>query len=951
MKSLKLLAVIVLLTTQAFPQARTWVGTTSTSWTESTNWSPNGVPDSTTDVTINTGTYDPVLSGNVKVNRFTMNSGTFDLNGYTFEAIRYIDVNGGTIEAGLLYARQLLPYSGDVFYMDDAVLNCDIDVRTPRMSFNDCVFNDTVKVEHYAGWVNTNGGNVFNEHVHIIQSGAATKLGSSDVDSLKSTFILEIDAGATGSTWLSGSSGLYLGDDAYIRKWSSGGSLTTEGDVSIDGDLHVGAATGTGVVNVGLAGYPVTISAGHSLKIDTMGYDGGPLKIYELTQVGSAEMDLSEVGNELWLSDCNIGGKLTTSSTELARLYGDNVFNGEVELGKVTVWQGATFHDKVTINASGTTGNNVFMDTVDLTVTTGQLLLGFLGPDTAYGPVTLHNMGTNDVHMNNKGAGSYFAGKVTVYNRNSSNRWLYMSNKAPAVTTYHDIELNRTNGQGIYFFNGTCTVNGGITVGDSAITTGKLYFHKIDQAGSDPVILENVSDNVDVKFYQNSSFNGHVTLEGGNISYLYQATFNGGANLTSKSIPANDCHFGGDTYFTKTGTTNNLTKGNYYGGSLTVTNESNTNYIYLGYQNPDTVMGDLTLSNNGSALLWAASTTELPVMGDVTIDGNGEVRCGHPGVGDYLAFESSGNQTITIGDSVTHRLYRMQVDKPSGNVILKDSLVIDEGLSFSQGRIICQDDGMVTIWDNGTVTGVTDSTYVEGPVKKVGNDAFDFPVGRQGHYMPISLSAPGATTDEFVAEYFNEDVSEIHDFSSKDSTLVFISTNEYWTLNRTKGTSDETVTLSWDETSCDFDTLANLMIAAWDTANSKWVDLGNGATSGDTDSGNIDSDGAATLYSYYALASKDTLDCVPCRADAGEDKSVWFRYSVTIGTDSIPGFMYQWNPFEDLNSNSLSSPIASPLSNIDYHLETTNMVGCKAEDRVTVEVRIPPSMPQCIGAQ
>lgn len=52
-----------------------WTGAQDTSWTNSYNWSSCGVPTSTSDVTINSGTFQPAIASNVTINSLTISSG------------------------------------------------------------------------------------------------------------------------------------------------------------------------------------------------------------------------------------------------------------------------------------------------------------------------------------------------------------------------------------------------------------------------------------------------------------------------------------------------------------------------------------------------------------------------------------------------------------------------------------------------------------------------------------------------------------------------------------------------------------------------------------------------------------------------------------------------------------------------------------------------------------
>jgi hypothetical protein len=160
-----------------------------------------------------------------------------------------------------------------------------------------------------------------------------------------------------------------------------------------------------------------------------------------------------------------------------------------------------------------------------------------------------------------------------------------------------------------------------------------------------------------------------------------------------------------------------------------------------------------------------------------------------------------------------------------------------------------------------TATGANNSSFVSGPVRKTGNQAFVFPTGKISAYAPIAIAAPSINTDQFTAEYFMSDPNISYSTLSKDISINHISKCEYWILNRTTGTSNVKVTLSWDTRSCGVANLSDLKITHWDGA--QWRDLGNGSTTGSTTSGTITTSAAATFYSPFALASISSANPLP----------------------------------------------------------------------------------------
>jgi len=171
-------------------------------------------------------------------------------------------------------------------------------------------------------------------------------------------------------------------------------------------------------------------------------------------------------------------------------------------------------------------------------------------------------------------------------------------------------------------------------------------------------------------------------------------------------------------------------------------------------------------------------------------------------------------------------------------------VLINGDLNLINGIIHTESGKVIKLASGSTLTGGGINSYIDGPMEKIGNSAFRFPVGKNGLYQPVSISAPALATDAFVAEYFNDDPDALYSRSLKEPTLDNIADLEYWTIDRTAGSSDVTVTLEWDgDCSCVVD-LLGLVVAAWD--GTEWTDIGNGATTGDIFNGTITSSSSIT---------------------------------------------------------------------------------------------------------
>lgn len=213
---------------------------------------------------------------------------------------------------------------------------------------------------------------------------------------------------------------------------------------------------------------------------------------------------------------------------------------------------------------------------------------------------------------------------------------------------------------------------------------------------------------------------------------------------------------------------------------------------------------------------------------------------------------STGTQTfgtlvITGGGSIT---------VPSGTQVISNSIDLSNGIFKFNG-------GMLQLLNGATVVNAGAASYVDGQITKFGNQAFTFPLGVNGNYRPINITAPSLPTDNFTARYFYADPSSSYTYTSKDASIDHISRCEYWILDRTGGASSVSVTLSWDPNSCGVSYLPDLLVARWDAGLSQWKNMGNGTTTGNTTAGTVTSGSLVTSFSPFTLASASVLNILP----------------------------------------------------------------------------------------
>ncbi len=212
----------------------------------------------------------------------------------------------------------------------------------------------------------------------------------------------------------------------------------------------------------------------------------------------------------------------------------------------------------------------------------------------------------------------------------------------------------------------------------------------------------------------------------------------------------------------------------------------------------------------------------------------------------------TGGEMQTISGTGTTSFYRASVTKLANNVVLNRQVDIQSSLTFASGLIETSNTNLLRFLAGSAVAGTPSGiSYVSGPVQKIGNTPFIFPIGKAGYYAPAAISAPALITDAFTAEYVNAAGPNRH---LKPPSLDHISACEYWNIERTTGTSDVRVTLSWDTPrSCGIGNLSDLRVAHY-LPTPIWEDLTQGDFAGNTTGTTV----AGTIITPYPVTNFNT---------------------------------------------------------------------------------------------
>lgn len=159
-----------------------WTGSTKYDWATPTNWSPNGVPGITDDVTISNTTNNPVLDQNRSIDDISYSSGTIDLNGYNLT----IDGNANELTSGTI-SNGHANFTGNSSHFKGTIFNCVVYATSSNIYLNGSTFKDTLIINKTgAGENKCDGGNIFEGYTLIENSGSSyLRMAEITGDSLK----------------------------------------------------------------------------------------------------------------------------------------------------------------------------------------------------------------------------------------------------------------------------------------------------------------------------------------------------------------------------------------------------------------------------------------------------------------------------------------------------------------------------------------------------------------------------------------------------------------------------------------------------------------------------------------------------------------------------------------------------------------------------------------------
>lgn len=916
----------------------TWAGVASGAWTTAANWTPNGVPGNGDAVVFNNGTAVTVTAvPSVNLRSVTM-TGAGAVT-WQSSANRTINVGftGATNPVFSVAAGKQLNFSGTA---NDIVLNirsgftatvggtivfsgtANVNHRLTAEAVNAITFQNGSMFQAFTNFIGNpfgasgvNGSVVFQNGAVFEQYEGSNPFGAGATDNI---VVFQTGSWYKYKNTSTGATPVATGRTFSNYEYDNGISRTITGASSIIMDQLV---VTSGTLNFNMTGTPghtirgnISIAAGASLNF-------APASAGTVNLSGSASQTVSG-GGTLTIGDfatinvtnttavfvqknINCTGTLTVASNGRLEFVDENYVAGT---GTFTLQNNATLGigSAAGITTAGTAAGNVRTTTRNFISNAHYLYNGSVNQVTGNGmpatvslisvsnstqvTLTTNNTTTNRINLN---TGFFLSGNGQTLNIAPGGEVYSAGGRNP----------NDPNAGTIAFLGGgqTFAISNGLPELYSVIINGSVDFNGITTNSA--TILNrlqlNAGSNVtDAPFYNTGS--SLVYSTGGNYDrnvewgsagaqgYPHHVIVQGNTtvNLNNNPIVPTELSIAGD-----------LTLGNSTGWGRVNLN--------AGMAKPLQVRGNLIIGNTDANAATSELTLSSAIGGDLWLHGN-FTRYNNSFYTDNsraVYFLGSANTTVntpnvTITPGVPTQNFsfvRLNKSVPSADVTLNCPVGINNELALQSGTITSSNTNLLVMYDNSTVAGMnygtftsggSDNSFVNGPMKKIGNDAFVFPVGKLyasnplggspvGGHRLIAMSAPANTTDEFTAQFYVANANLVGPIVAPAAPqLVWVSRCEYWRLEKnTPAAATVNVTLSWNASSnCNVSYVTNLsrlVIAgntstaysafSYNTGTGNWNTMGATSTTGTTGAGTITWN-SVNAFGPFALGSINAND-------------------------------------------------------------------------------------------
>ncbi len=278
----------------------------------------------------------------------------------------------------------------------------------------------------------------------------------------------------------------------------------------------------------------------------------------------------------------------------------------------------------------------------------------------------------------------------------------------------------------------------------------------------------------------------------------------------------------------------------------------------------------------------------------------------------------AGNSVQEIKGSNISRFEELQINNSSeiGVNILK-TIEVSSKLILNDG-LINTDNNNFVLFLSGSISesentneynnnAGNSNSFISGPAKKVGNQNFIFPIGKNGLYRPAGISNL-TISDTITAEYYDKNPNTVNYLTTeKDEIITLVSENEYWDI-KSPLNLNLNIVLSWkNEVSGTISSPSSLVVCHWN--GEKWGNIGNIEQNySDITNGLITSD----INNKYSPFTLGTL---------GNDNTLPINLTSFTLKCTATGSILNWATASEINNNYFSVEKSTDMKN--WRLVTT----------------------------
>jgi hypothetical protein len=295
----------------------------------------------------------------------------------------------------------------------------------------------------------------------------------------------------------------------------------------------------------------------------------------------------------------------------------------------------------------------------------------------------------------------------------------------------------------------------------------------------------------------------------------------------------------GTSIFKLSGTHNWNNLGVFYASTGLVLCDGTTNLLGTGKY----VFNDVTVVSN--KVLNHTAPFEIFINGDFS-----KLGTFNP-VSNKVTFNGSTPQSIS--GALTFTFASVEINNNSG-VTLNHPVSVANNLILTNGVFFTTSVNLLSLTASAAATLGSAVSFVNGPLRKIGNTAFVFPIGKNGKWRRMGISAPSVVSSEMTVEYFDNAASNT---TVVNSPLSAVSAFEYWNLEKSIPTDNPTIELYWENASlsgisdCASTTIARYNGTSWDNVISLASGMCTGNGSGSVISNSPQSNLGIFTFGYF----------------------------------------------------------------------------------------------------